>query len=36
MGMAPISQEGSNADLLVDKLYSAGIIGQNSFGVDYK
>lgn len=35
LGMAPSVSPGENAQLLVSKLYSAGIISSNSFGVDY-
>lgn len=34
--MAPVSQDGNIADLLVEKLHSDGIIGSNSFGVNYR
>jgi hypothetical protein len=36
LGMAPIDQTGGSSALLMNELVSAGIIGINKFGVDYR
>lgn len=36
MGMSPKVSSSDNSELFVEKLFDAGIIGQNTFGVNYR